>query len=308
MAKTVLFVGDVNVDLNLSGLKQDPVPDREIQAAGFEIAIGSSAAIAAVAYASLGGRTAFLGLAGEDEYGRFMVREMAKTGIDVGGIKLDPEFSTGVTVNMVRDQHRTQVTYPGAIPYFKADPDDFTKIDDLRHVHFAGIYQQRDLLPLLPKLMGHLRSQGISVSVDPQWDETEQWKYSESWLTESDIVLLNADEARSITGAVTLPQALDVLAVRCPCVIVKDGAAGAALREGGREYRVKGHAVDLVDTIGAGDNFAAGFLYARIQKEMDVGAALRYANAVAARSCRFPGGTGARSSDLDIITFLEERQ
>ena len=307
MPSTVLFVGDVNVDLNLSGLRQDPVPDREIIATGFEIAIGSSAAIAAVAHARLGGPTAFVGLAGDDDYGRFMKAQMAEAGIDVGRIRLDPALRTGVTVNLVRDHHRTQITFPGAIPLLQPEADDFTG-GDVVHVHFAGIYQQKRLLPRLAALIGTLRLRGLTASVDPQWDETELWAHSAEWLAAAETVFVNADEARSLTGQEDLAAAIEALSRLCRRVIVKDGAAGALLREAGEEHRVRGHSVPFVDSIGAGDNFAAGYLYSRLQRREDAAAALTYGNAAAARSCSFPGGTGARSRDADIVQFLKERK
>ena len=306
MASTVLFVGDVNVDLNFSGLKQNPVPDKEIQASGFEVVIGSSAAIAAVAHASLGGKTAFVGLAGDDEYGRFMKTKMSEAGVDVAGIRLKADLRTGVTVNLVAGQTRTQVTYPGAIPRLRPSFADFTGFKDLRHVHFAGIYQQTDLLPELSGLIGQLKKTGVTVSVDPQWDESEKWLFADQWLGLADVVFVNADEALSLSGNGTLGDAIEALSARCTFLIVKSGAGGAVLREAGKEYRVAGHRVDLVDSIGAGDNFAAGFLFARLEKGLDLPSSLSYANAAAARSCCFSGGTGARSQDSDIVHFLEE--
>ena len=308
MSQTVLFVGDVNVDLNLSGLLQDPIPDREILAADFEVAIGSSAAIAAVAHASLGARTAFLGLAGDDDYGRFMKTQMAQVGIDVDRITLSAGLRTGVTVNLVKDHHRTQITYPGAIPLLQVESDDFAGIDGLVHVHFAGVYQQKLLLPRLAALIEALHARGVTASVDPQWDESEQWLHSDSWLKAADLVFVNADEARSLARVSTLAAAADALAGVCRCLVVKDGSAGALVREHGREFRVEGHRVPLVDSIGAGDNFAAGYLFSRLHSGADAAGALRFGNAAAARSCCFPGGTGARSNQADIVQFLKEKE
>src|SRR4051812_6947693 len=74
--KKLLFVGDINVDVLMGGLVSLPVIDREITCSSFDIAIGSSAVICAAAFASLGGNASFLGLAGSDDYGEFMLRGM----------------------------------------------------------------------------------------------------------------------------------------------------------------------------------------------------------------------------------------
>ena len=63
--KKVVFLGDFNVDIILDNLESMPVADREVRCGSFDLAIGSSACIAACAYASLGGSAWFCGLAGE---------------------------------------------------------------------------------------------------------------------------------------------------------------------------------------------------------------------------------------------------
>ena len=62
----------------------------------------------------------------------------------------------------------------------------------------------------------------------------------------------------------------------------------------------------LTDTVGAGDAFAAGFLFATLEKGMPPAGAARFGNAVGARSCIFVGGTTARSTCDDIVAFMEE--
>ena len=74
--KKVLFVGDINVDVLMGDLESLPVVDKEITCKSFDVAVGSSAVICAAAYASLGGDASFLGLAGKDDYGEFMVKSM----------------------------------------------------------------------------------------------------------------------------------------------------------------------------------------------------------------------------------------
>ena len=113
--KRVLFLGEINVDLILGGLESFPIPDREVACVSFEKTIGSSTAICACAYSSLGGDTYFLGLAGKDEYGDFMINGMEDFGINTSLVKRTSRIGTGVTVNLIHDKNRTQVTYPGTI-------------------------------------------------------------------------------------------------------------------------------------------------------------------------------------------------
>ncbi|RPJ55649.1 MAG: carbohydrate kinase family protein, partial [Acidobacteria bacterium] len=125
MSKKILAIGDINVDIMMGGLASLPQVDREVTCQSFEITMGSSAAIFAVAYACLGGTISFLGLAGKDAYGDFMLDGMKRFGIATDLIRRTGRVKTGVTVNLIFENTRSQVTYPGTISEFSgADIDE----------------------------------------------------------------------------------------------------------------------------------------------------------------------------------------
>jgi sugar/nucleoside kinase (ribokinase family) len=303
--KKVVFLGDFNVDLILDGLEGPPLPDREVGCASFDIATGASSCIAASAYASLGGGAWFGGLAGQDNFGRFMLDALRECGVRTDMVRVDPSQKTGVTVNIVRDGARIQVTYPGSMAAFRlADiPDGL--LDGMSHLHVSGIYQAKALLPQVSELLAQAAGQGATCSLDCQWDPSGQWDRLDEWLPRIDWLFANADEARSMTGRG--PDALRALADRTRCPVIKNGPGGASVMAGGRRLDIPAARVEVVDTIGAGDNFDAGFLYAVVEMGMAPADAVRAANAAAGRSCTFRGGTGARSTWRDVLSFMEER-
>ena len=112
----VLFVGEINVDVMMGGMETPPIVDREVPCKTYEVVMGGSTMISACTYSMLGGDTYFAGLAGNDDYGEFMLRGMHEFRPQHGPASSAPRKSrTGVTVNMISGNTRTQATYPGTI-------------------------------------------------------------------------------------------------------------------------------------------------------------------------------------------------
>ncbi|MFB3903432.1 MAG: carbohydrate kinase family protein [Acidobacteriota bacterium] len=306
MSKRILAIGDINVDIMLGGLASLPQVDREITCQSFEITMGSSAAIFAVAYACLGGTISFLGLAGKDAYGDFMLEGLERFGIGTELVRRTDRVKTGVTVNLIYQNTRSQVTYPGTIEEFSGSDIDEQVFRGFDHVHFAGPYQQTRFRPEITRCLRLAKDLRITSSLDPQWDATGRWEYMDEWLPLLTYLFVNEDEAKSIAGVSDVREACAWLAARTRHPLVKAGAAGVYLVEAETVVQVPGIPVEVVDTTGAGDTFDAAFLFQRLEGAKELTEAARFANAAAARSCRFVGGVGARSSYADVLAFQAE--
>jgi sugar/nucleoside kinase (ribokinase family) len=113
----LLFIGEINPDLILRG--EDVVPafgQAEQLLEEATLTIGSSAAIVACGAARLGLRTAFVGVAGDDLFGHFMLQAMAGRGVDTSACIVDPSLATGISVILARPDDRAILTFPGAMP------------------------------------------------------------------------------------------------------------------------------------------------------------------------------------------------
>ena len=106
MSKRILVIGELNVDLIVSGLASLPALGRELTCTGFSRALGSSSAIFARALAGLGAQVDFVGKVGDDDNGRFMVAQLQEIGIGTDGVVSDPAVQTGITISLTGDVSR----------------------------------------------------------------------------------------------------------------------------------------------------------------------------------------------------------
>ncbi|MBM3745654.1 MAG: carbohydrate kinase family protein [Acidobacteria bacterium] len=303
----VLFIGDINVDVMMGGMESLPVVDREVTCQTYDVVMGASTVLCACAYRSLGGEAAIIGLVGRDEYGEFMLRGLGDFGIATDLVQRTERVRTGVTVNLIYQSTRTQVTYPGTIAEFAGPDLEEAVFQGFDHVHCGGVYLQTGFKPRITALLKLARGLGLTTSLDPQWDATEQWQYMDEWMPLLTWLFVNQDEAISISKAPSAEEACRRLAERTNCPLVKTGPEGALVWNGTEVQAVPSWPVEVVDTTGAGDSFDAGFLYATLERGMPPAEAARFANAAAARSCMFVGGVSARSSHEDVLRFMGGR-
>jgi sugar/nucleoside kinase (ribokinase family) len=280
----LLVLGDCNPDLLITG---DDLAfefgQREKLVSGMLLTVGGSASITACGAARLGLQTAFVGVVGDDEFGRFMLGEMQGLGVDVSGCPVEPSAPTGITVAAVQHGDRAMLTLPGTIASLTADQVPPELVAGVRHLHIGSYYLLDRLRPGLPALVAAARAAGATVSVDPQEDTTGGWDGGlPALLADVDVLFVNEQEAAAIDSSA------------CPLVVVKRGPDGAAVRPRGEpEVAVGGFAVEAVDATGAGDSFDAGFLAGRLTG-LDLEASLRLGCACGALSTRRLGGTTAQ--------------
>jgi sugar/nucleoside kinase (ribokinase family) len=290
----VLVVGDVNPDLVLSGGDVEPrFGQRESIVGAGELLVGGSAAITACGAARLGLATALAGVVGDDAFGRFMRDELTARGVDVAGVAVDPRQPTGVSVILSRGEDRAILTALGTIGALEAS-HVAPRLAGARHVHFSALGLQPALALGLPGLAGAAHEAGATVSADPNWDPSGRWELG-GGLSGVDVIFPNAAEALLLAGRADadVQAAAATLAARGPLVVVTLGAEGALAHDGTRVVRAAAPVVDAVDTTGAGDSFAAGFLAARLDGA-ELAEALRFGCACGALSTGAVGGTGAQ--------------
>lgn len=291
----LLVIGEINPDLILRG--DDVVPafgQAEKLVENATLVIGSSSAITACGAARLGLRVAFVGVAGDDPFGHFMLAAMAGRGIDTSACIVDPSQRTGISVILVRSDDRAILTYLGAMPALRPEQVDRQLLRRTRHVHVGSYFLQEQLHAGLPALFAEAQAAGATTSVDTNWDPSGRWNGGlEALWPHCDLFLPNAAEAQRIAGSDALETALAILGEKIGTVAVKLGAAGALARQGDRLAQHAGFTAEVVDTVGAGDSFNAGFLYGTLQG-WPLTQRLRLANACGALSTRGAGGTAAQ--------------
>jgi sugar/nucleoside kinase (ribokinase family) len=291
----LLVAGEINPDLILTGNVEPAFGQAEKLVDSAELTVGSSSAIFACGAARLGLKVAFTGICGDDFFGRFMLAEMTKHGIDISHTIVDPKLQTGISVILNRGGDRAILTHPGCIAALRAEQITDGLLEQCLHLHVASYFLQTALQPGLPDLFTRAHSLGLTTSLDPNWDPSGEWRSLDTLLRSVDVFLPNAAEAQALSGAPTVEAALEDLGKICGTVAVKLGEQGAIAVREGRHARVPAPAVAVVDTVGAGDSFDAGFLYGFL-KGWSLEETLRLGAACGSLSTRAAGGTAAQPS------------
>lgn len=263
----VLVAGEINPDLILSGNDLQPeFGQQEKLVEDAEITIGSSSAIYACGAARLGLRVAIIGVVGEDEFGSYMLDSLQKRNVDISHVIIDPKIKTGLSVILSRGVDRAILTYPGAIAALAASQVNDDLLNQCRHLHVAGYFLQDALRPGLPHLFSRAKEKGLTISLDTNWDPLERWEGLDKVLPLVDLFLPNENELYSLIGHDNLNAAISDMAEKVPLVAVKLGADGAAASNGKEIFKVPSQKPSkIVDTVGAGDSFNAGFIYGYLQ-------------------------------------------
>jgi sugar/nucleoside kinase (ribokinase family) len=304
----LLVIGDCNPDLVLFGEHVEPAfgqVERVVDEARLEI--GGSASIAACAAARLGLHTALVSVVGADVFGRFMLDALDERGVQTRWCALDPRTPTGLTVILTRpDGDRAILTAPGTLATVGAQHVAPDALKAARHVHVGGYYLLPGLQGALAEIFQAARAAGATTSLDTGWDPTERWGGElAAVLRQTDWFFPNAQEARRIAGVSDLEGATEKLAAGGTGVVVKLGVEGAFARRGDELARAAALRVEAVDTVGAGDCFAAGFLAGQLQG-MALERSLALACACGSLSTRSAGGTAGQPTLTEALQAIDE--
>jgi len=289
----VTIAGELNLDLILYGLPEALPPERELLAENMMLTLGSSSAIVAHNLAALGSRVGFVSYIGGDPLGSIALERLSAGGVHVEQVVRHPTAQTGLSVILQHEGWRTILTYPGTIFDLKPEHINTEYISSSRHFHFSSFYLQRGLRSHAAIFFRQLKEHGLTISLDPNDDPEDEWKGDiEEALQYVDIFLPNAREAKKIAETESIDDAVSRLASMVPIVVVKLGAQGAMAQRGGDRYVSSATKVDVVDAVGAGDSFDAGFLH-RFLRGGDLQSCLAAGNVAGALSTTRAGGTEA---------------
>lgn len=303
-ANEIAVIGELNVDLVASGLKSQPELGREIIADDFEITLGSASAIFASGIARLGRKVTFVSRVGNDEFGRFCVDTLAAKAISTDNISVTSKSKTGVTVVLSTPKDRALVTYLGAIAELSLNDVPLEVLDNHRHLHLTSYYLQTALQPDFARLIRIAKEKGLTTSFDPNSDPDQGRNDSVfEVIKETDILFVNEQEAKLVTEQDDVRAACVHLGRLCPLVVVKRGARGSIAYRNGEFVMADGFKVDAVDTTGAGDSFAAGFVHAHLDGE-DLQKCLNVGNACGALSTLGAGGTASQPDKSELEEFV----
>lgn len=224
------------------------------------IASGGSAANTIHGLARLGIETGFIGKIGKDEMGRYFKEDMENSNINT--YLLESTDDSGVAVALVSpDGERTFAVHLGAAVELAASDmkPEFFKGYDLLHIE--GYLLQN--YSLIETACDMAKKNGLKVSLDlASFNVVEAHRDFLTYISKefADIIFANEDEAKAMTGHQP-EDAVHHISQWCDVAVVKIGKDGSLVKTGGELYRIGAVQANVIDTTGAGDLYASGFLF-----------------------------------------------
>lgn len=227
---------------------------------------GGAACNTVVGLARLGGEARFIGKRGNDVSGRRYENGLRDQNVEP--LLIASDSPTGRVLSLITpDSQRTMLTYLGAAAEMRPE--------EIRSAHFADaavVLIEGYLVfnrGLFQAALGMAKAAGACVALDlSSFTVVESARaLLDAAVTEFiDILLANEDEAQAFTGRASALEAVNALARRVPVAVVKTGAQGSLVAAGGRVHAIPPVQGDgIVDTTGAGDLWAAGFLFGLVE-------------------------------------------
>ena len=304
----ILVVGELNVDLILSQVQEFPRMGAEILAKDMVLTLGSSSAIFACNASTLGSKVGFVGKIGTDSFGTLVIDTLKAKNVKTVHIIRASDYKTGITVALSFGNDRAMVTYPGAMEYLSGENVTDQLLSEARHMHVSSVFLQPQIKRDIQSIFERAKKAGVSTSLDTQWDPSEKWDLDLAKLLPFvDVFIPNEDEILRLTGAASVEAAIEKLKPKANWIVVKMGTKGSIAWANGKMHRAEPYLnSQVVDAIGAGDSFDAGFVSqfvrgAAIEKCMRVG------NLAGAINTTGAGGTGAFSSLEKVQAIARER-
>ncbi len=225
---------------------------------------GGSAPNTIITLAQLGVKTALSGKIGNDDFGRIYQEQLYKHGVK--SYLSHAEGNTGSSIILVTpDSERTMNTsLENNQRYSPSDiqEDEIRKAD---YLYFTGyMWDTENQKNALLKAIQIAEESGTKIvfdAADPFAVRRSNGGFYNLIEKHFDIVLCNAEEARLMFDNEDLDFCSEKLASICEIAVVKNGAKGSVVKSGGKKFKIPVYKVDAIDTTGAGDIYAAGFLY-----------------------------------------------
>lgn len=282
-----------------------------------QLSVGGSESNVAIGVARLGLQSRWVGRVGGDELGARVLREIRAEGVDTHGI-VDPDAPTALMIKEQRNAEQLRVTYyrrdsagsrlaPGDLP------DGW--LPQAKILHITGITAglSKTALDAVHSASALARANGTLVSLDLNyrralWDKFAFGAALHELVSAADVVFGSPHEVTQIVGRCGGSQKnqLEALAELGPeQAVLKLGAEGALALVHGRLYRQDSFAVKVVDSVGAGDAFVAGWLAELITRPSDVAAWLSTAAACGAYACTVPGDWEGAPSRQEVDSLIQ---
>ena len=280
--KKILCVGDLALDV-ISQLKE-PINYGNDTASRISSHPGGQAANVATWITRTHSKAQLVARVGNDPVGFALISDLDKYGVEHMNL-MHSGRPTGVVVILV-DSNGERTMFPDNGANADLEVSDLPPLDDIDGVYLSGYalldFRSRDsVLAMIKKI----KAAGKPIYFDPTTTGAMKIVSREealSWVSLMDGILLNSEEALYLGDAKDVETAEKNLMAYTPLVVIKLGSRGAMAIHNGVAAKVSAVTTSVVDTTGAGDSFAAGFIPKWLETN-DLEAALSAGTALAAK-------------------------
>ena len=302
--RPLLVYGDVSVDIGLR-IDDFPTPGGDTSASGPRVTAGGSAANFAVAAARLGVGVNLVARVGDDLFSDLLTEDLERHGVGLSAVERT-EGPSPLVVALIDPQGQRSFISSRGPASGRTSPETYLSgLREASMVHLSGYsFQDPGSRSVALHLLEEAHRRGMAVSLDPSPLFAENYPPESDWLEGVDYVFPNLHEATAITGRSSPGEAARaLLGLGAKTVVVTMGADGCLVLDDSGAVRIPAiTAFPVVDTTGAGDGFAAGFLAVTMAGGAPVLAG-RLGNLVAALIISERGGRTA-SPSLDEMEDL----
>jgi sugar/nucleoside kinase (ribokinase family) len=296
----VVVVGNVGIDTNVYLPGADINFDVESNFTENLDYVGQAGGYASRSFAQLGKRTAFIGYVGDDYSGRFIREAFAHDGIDTTGLFVDPA-GTGRSINFMYRDGRRKNFYDGK-GHMHLQPDlalCWAILAEARLAHFSIPNWARNLLPIAREL-------GLTIACDIQDVVSPNDPYRQDFVEYADILFFSATNY-----ADPAPLIRSFLADKPERIIVVGlGAQGCALgaRQGVEFFPPVEMEAPVIDTNGAGDSLAVGFLTSLVLEGYSLHEAILRGQIAARYTCTLKGSSSHLITAGQLDAYYQSRR
>lgn len=238
-----------------------------------ELRTGGAESNTAIGLARLGHAVSWTGRVGADELGQRVLRDLQAEGVSTTHATTDEQYPTGIMIKSRRASGMTRVTYyrkNSAGSMLRPDHLDANLISSTRILHVSAITAalSRTAADAVAYAMGIAHDAGVLVSLDTNHrtalsTDAQARDMLRQLAEKADVLMANQAEAQLMTGLADPQAALHALTtISSGDVVIKLGEHGAVARVAEQVLTTPAVAVDVVDSVGAGDAFNAGYLSA----------------------------------------------
>jgi sugar/nucleoside kinase (ribokinase family) len=264
----VLALGTCNIDF-LMNVDRFSVADDEVDIENLNVSLGGSAANFAVKTSRLGLNTGIMARIGKDHYGDYVSSEFEHEKINTERLISIDERTGMAFISVDPEGERSIYTFMGANSKFKLEKKDIHLIKQSEILHITGMY-----IEVVEEASKHAKI--LSLNPGTLLSSYGMEKL-ENILKNTNILFLNKKEVTLLTGKNFEDGAKLLVDTGIPMVVVTMGKDGSRVYTPDQELEYPSKEVNVLDTTGAGDSFAAGFINALFNKK-DLMECLKHGN------------------------------